>query len=64
MTVPSSLMTSTSVVVLTPTIVPSATETFAPAGTSQAVSTGAAVANVAKNVGAMVVAGLVGAFAL
>ena len=63
MTVPSSLMTSTSVV-LTPTLVPSATATFAPAGTSTAVATGAAVANVAKNVGAIVVAGLVGAIAL
>jgi hypothetical protein len=65
-TVLSSLMTaSTSAVVLSNSVVPSATVTFqaSPTG-SAAVLSGAAVANVAKNVGAMVMAGVVGALAL
>jgi hypothetical protein len=52
-------------VVLSNSVVPSATITFQATPTaSTVVSTGAAVANVAKNVGAMVVAGVVGALAL
>jgi Ser-Thr-rich glycosyl-phosphatidyl-inositol-anchored membrane family len=51
--------------VLSNTVVPSATATFQATPTaSTVVSTGAAVANMARNAGAMMVAGIVGALAL
>jgi hypothetical protein len=60
-----SVMSASTSVVLSNSVVPSATITFQATPTaSTVVSTGAAVANVAKNVGAMVVAGVVGALAL
>lgn len=66
MTVPSSLVSASSgMVVLSNSVVPSATATFQATPTaSTIVSTGAAVANVARSVGAMVMAGVVGALAL
>ena len=65
-TAPSSFIyASSSVAVLSNTVVPSATATFQATPTaSTLVSTGAAVANAARNVGAMVMAGVVGALAL
>lgn len=66
MTVSSSMLsTATSVVSLSNSVVPSATATFQGSPTASTISQkGAAVANVATNVGAMVMAGVIGALAL
>jgi hypothetical protein len=64
-TTASSWATASTSAVLSNTVVPSATATFQATPTaSTVVSTGAAVANMARNAGAMMVAGVVGILAL